>query len=538
MAVRASDRVTLAVLTSPTYVRQYYLKQASTLNPPASPTTNPPTGTWSTVEPSYTAGSTDTLYTVMLTAYGTAYFEYGPVQKSSAFEAAKQAYNAAQAAAAAANTALDTANDKNKVIFSTAAATGTEYSEGDIWFRKSGSTIIGQWEFAGGAWATRTLTNAVISTLDAAKITTGSLNAARLAAGSISTQKLLITNLDNLMEDSSFEYGGGWALTAPAVIGTTTPRTGAKSLSIPTSAAARVAATAVSAMAVEEGEQYRLSAWVRLVSGTAASNGVTLRMRTGATEATTTSVSADIVVTSNDVASEYERVFGEWTVPAGAKFARLEIVIRDATAGKTYLVDDVALYRLQDGELIVDGSIIAAKIGAEQIVGEHIQGSVIDTEHLRAGAVTTEVLAAGSVTADILAAGSVETNHLTAGSVQTNHLSPAVGDELYLGANSTIQLVVGQIEDVSTTLDETNSSLSSMQTIYSFDADRALISSPDSSFATAIRNDRIEMLENDNVVSYWNSGQLWVGQFIGEKVTLGRHQLEQFSANDTVVRAL
>lgn len=110
MAVKAKDQVTLAVLPSPSYVRLYYLKQASTLSPPAKPTTNPPPSTWKTDEPVYTAGSTDTLYTVMLTAYGSVTFEYGPVQKSSSFEAAKQAYNKAVSAETAAGEALHLAN--------------------------------------------------------------------------------------------------------------------------------------------------------------------------------------------------------------------------------------------------------------------------------------------------------------------------------------------------------------------------------------------------------------------------------------------
>lgn len=95
MPVRASDSVTLAVLPAPSYVRTYYLLQASTLAAPAVPTTNPPPSPWTTTEPSYTAGSTQTLYTVMLTAYGAVAFEYGPVQKSSSYEAAKAAYNLA-----------------------------------------------------------------------------------------------------------------------------------------------------------------------------------------------------------------------------------------------------------------------------------------------------------------------------------------------------------------------------------------------------------------------------------------------------------
>lgn len=95
MAVRAKDFITLTVVASPTYVRQYFLLQASALAAPSLPTTNPPAAPWTTTEPTYTPDSTDTLYTAMLTAYGSASFAYGPVQKSSSYDAAKQAYNLA-----------------------------------------------------------------------------------------------------------------------------------------------------------------------------------------------------------------------------------------------------------------------------------------------------------------------------------------------------------------------------------------------------------------------------------------------------------
>ena len=106
-----------------------------------------------------------------------------------AANAAQAAADAAASAAATADgkavTAQTTANGKNKIIFSTAVASGTAYATGDIWFQKSGALIIAQWEFVAGAWASRTLDNAVIGNLDAGKISAGSIAAARIAAGTI-----------------------------------------------------------------------------------------------------------------------------------------------------------------------------------------------------------------------------------------------------------------------------------------------------------------------------------------------------------------
>lgn len=76
---------------------RYYLLQASTLSPPNKPTQNPPGGSWSDAEPSYTSGSTNTLYFVDLTVFSDGTWSYSAVSKSSAYEAAKEAYNKAQA---------------------------------------------------------------------------------------------------------------------------------------------------------------------------------------------------------------------------------------------------------------------------------------------------------------------------------------------------------------------------------------------------------------------------------------------------------
>lgn len=106
MAVKARDDVTLATLTDVANVRRYYLLQASTLNPPAAPTANPAPAPWVTAEPTYTEGSTTSLYTVDLTVFTDGTFDYSTVSKSSSYEAAKSAFNKAVSATNTANAAL------------------------------------------------------------------------------------------------------------------------------------------------------------------------------------------------------------------------------------------------------------------------------------------------------------------------------------------------------------------------------------------------------------------------------------------------
>ncbi len=77
-------------------VTWYYKLQASTASPPAKPTTATPSG-WTTTEPTYTAGSTNSLYVCQKTAFSDGTFEYSNVSLSSSYEAAKAAYNRALA---------------------------------------------------------------------------------------------------------------------------------------------------------------------------------------------------------------------------------------------------------------------------------------------------------------------------------------------------------------------------------------------------------------------------------------------------------
>ena len=79
MGVKASVQITV-----------YYSLQSSK---PTKPTTYPPPSTWSTTEPSYTAGSTKSLYFVDCVVFCDNTFQYSEVSLSSSYEAAKDVYS-------------------------------------------------------------------------------------------------------------------------------------------------------------------------------------------------------------------------------------------------------------------------------------------------------------------------------------------------------------------------------------------------------------------------------------------------------------
>lgn len=95
MAIKASCTVTLSCYRDTQSVTRYYKLQSSTASAPSKPTANPPSG-WTDSEPSYTSGSTNTLYFCDLTVFSDGTWSYSTVSKSSSYEAAKEAYNKAQ----------------------------------------------------------------------------------------------------------------------------------------------------------------------------------------------------------------------------------------------------------------------------------------------------------------------------------------------------------------------------------------------------------------------------------------------------------
>lgn len=92
---KARAEITISRIVDINSVIRYYLLQSSTIAAPFKPTTNPPASTWTTTEPSYTSGSTNTLYFVDCTVFTDGEFKYSEVSKSSSYEAAKTAYNKA-----------------------------------------------------------------------------------------------------------------------------------------------------------------------------------------------------------------------------------------------------------------------------------------------------------------------------------------------------------------------------------------------------------------------------------------------------------
>ena len=110
MAILAKAEITISKIADIKKVTTYYLLQSSTLAAPSKPADGAAIdSSWSKTEPSYTSGSTKTLYTVVQTTLSDGNITYSEVSKSSSYEAAKEAWNKA-------NNAQNSATNANNKI--------------------------------------------------------------------------------------------------------------------------------------------------------------------------------------------------------------------------------------------------------------------------------------------------------------------------------------------------------------------------------------------------------------------------------------
>ena len=95
-------------------VRYYMIKTSNQETPPDKPTTNPPSDSWSNIEPDY--NSNGYLYFVDLTTFSDGSFSYSDVSLSSTYSAVKDAEKKAEEAKAKADNTKDSLDDTNQKL--------------------------------------------------------------------------------------------------------------------------------------------------------------------------------------------------------------------------------------------------------------------------------------------------------------------------------------------------------------------------------------------------------------------------------------
>ena len=150
MAVKAAGQITLSSVVDVAGTYRYYLLQSSTAAIPPKPTAFPP-AVWDDVEPGYTDGSTNSLYTVDCTVFSDGTYLFSAVSLSSSYEAAKAAYNKAT------NALLHT------VVQSATAPSATTY----MWLDTSAEPpVLKRYDAETAAWVTVNDSSEIIYNLE------------------------------------------------------------------------------------------------------------------------------------------------------------------------------------------------------------------------------------------------------------------------------------------------------------------------------------------------------------------------------------
>ena len=110
--------------------------------------------------------------------------DYASTTAQAAYVQAINAGVQATAASLQAGVALQSADGKNTVHYQTSGPTGGGIT-GDVWFQVNGSGVVQyQYIYNGSSWVNSPITDTVIASLDAGKITTGTLTSIAIYAGS------------------------------------------------------------------------------------------------------------------------------------------------------------------------------------------------------------------------------------------------------------------------------------------------------------------------------------------------------------------
>ena len=274
---------------------------------------------------------------------------------------------------------------------------GTAYADEVRLFRTSNTTLI-----ADGAITTN-------------KITASAITGDKIAANTITSSKLLVTDMSNMAQDPMMVDNASWVNTAgtPWTVWGTSASEDATFRSTRfmkiTGASGSYAGFFYSKwMPIEPGQSYYITAQGRSVGGVALGAAMNLEWaddenRTNYTETNFTSTGSDTPV---DVSI---------TVTAPSKrFLRVRFYKNNNTVTEVRW-GGLIVRRRTSGELIVDGSVTAAKIAADTITAGQIAAGAITATQIAANTITASQIAAGTITATQIASDTITTEKLLIG---------------------------------------------------------------------------------------------------------------------------
>ena len=295
--------------------------------------------------------------------------------------------------------------------------------------------------------AANTITAAKIAagTLTATEIAANTITAAKIAANTINASRLVLTDISNMLldtdgSDSSYwsaNGGGGTWVLASTDTEVTTALNVARGFKTPvvvggtTSIFYTYSQAGANRIAVEPGKAYRLFAKVLTKALTTQRAYLQINWYK-ADNVTSSSIAANSGISgpeyrtvANGVSDVPSTIEGQVTAPSDAAYASFMMVTNTSTtltgAGYFYFAG-LRMNRAASAELIVDGTITAAKIAADTITATQIAAGAITASELAAGAVIAGKITAGTIVAADIAASTITASQIAAGTITASRL--------------------------------------------------------------------------------------------------------------------
>lgn len=218
-----------------------------------------------------------------------------------------------------------------------------------------------------GAWVDiGSNATAVVGQLVAAQIAAGAIGTDQLAARSVTIEKLVVASLDNLAGNGHFQTGTtlGWSGTA---MGGLAVASGAGAFNT-TNVGQWVATNATGYISpalfnVRPGDSYYFSsAGLKNTATWSMTFNVRWRDRAGAQIGSTV-----VLSTFSSAIATTQRYGGIVTAPANAATAEFLFLSVNATPTGSWLLGEVTIRKAAQGELIVDGTIVATKLSTDAV---------------------------------------------------------------------------------------------------------------------------------------------------------------------------
>ena len=339
------------------------------------------------------------------------------------------------------------------------AITTTELAANSVTAAKIVAATITAAEIATGAITTAKIAAGAITTTELAA---GAVVADKIAANSISASKLILTDLNNLILNGSFEgadgslLSDGWTTTNGATIGALTGGfAGHRSFGIRFSQSGggvNNVATWNTFIPVSEGESFA----PRIDAFRGNGNG-TLNLWVvwyNADKSATVGANFPRQVTTAHPNWTWASYAGSIvTAPTGAHFMSWRCYTSPAHTADWWGATNFIVRKAANAELIVDGAIIATKIAAGAVTTAKLAAGAVTAGTIAAGAVTAAKIYSGEVQADRIQAGNIATNaiqavHILAGAVIAGKIgaNAVTANEIAAGTITSNKLYAGEVQ--------------------------------------------------------------------------------------------